>query len=101
MAIRWSPAAETAAPRSAPRATAAQTPAALRRSSYKERRELAAIEERIANLEAAKAALEEELNVPGHSYSAYQALANKLASTVAELDTALERWTELAELVGE
>ncbi|MBC8074678.1 MAG: ABC-F family ATP-binding cassette domain-containing protein, partial [Chloroflexales bacterium] len=85
-----------------PRAAVAPSPpAALKRVTYKERRALEALEARIAALEAAQAALGNELNAPGKAYSAYQELAEKLAQTGAELDAAMERWAELAELVAE
>ena len=90
------------APAEKPRAAPApRSPAGTKRATYKERRELEAIEARIAALEAAQMALGQELNAPGKPYSAFQELAEKLAQTGAELDAAMERWAELAELVAE
>ncbi|MFP4439575.1 MAG: ABC-F family ATP-binding cassette domain-containing protein [Chloroflexaceae bacterium] len=69
-----------------------------RRLNYKERRELAALEERITALETQKAELGERLNHVGEDYQAYQQLAAELAQVDADLEAAFERWTELAEL---
>jgi len=69
-----------------------------RRLNYKERRELAALEERITAIETQKAELGERLNHVGEDYQAYQQLAAELAQVDADLETAFERWTELAEL---
>jgi ATP-binding cassette subfamily F protein uup len=69
-----------------------------RRLNYKERRELAALEERITALETQKADLGERLNHAGEDYQRYQHLAAELAQVDADLEAAFERWTELAEL---
>jgi ATP-binding cassette subfamily F protein uup len=88
------------APTSRP-APAKQAPAPAKRVTYKERRELASVEERIAALEARQATLGNELNAPGKSYTAYHELSEQLAQINVELDAAMERWAELAELVAE
>ena len=82
-------------------APAKEAQPSAKRATYKERRELAAVEARIAELEARQASLGSELNAQGKSYTAYQELAEQLAQTGAELDAAMERWAELAELVSE
>jgi ABC transport system ATP-binding/permease protein len=69
-----------------------------RRLNYKERRELAALEERITALETQKADLSERLNHAGEDYQVYQQLAAELAQVDADTEAAFERWTELAEL---
>jgi ATP-binding cassette subfamily F protein uup len=69
-----------------------------RRLSSKERRELAELEERVGQLEARKAALGEELNAAGSDYQRYQMLAAAFASLESEIEQAVERWAELAEL---
>jgi ATP-binding cassette subfamily F protein uup len=97
--VRPQPAGASA--RQAPPAPARPAAAAPRRVTYKERRELAAVEERIATLEAQQATLGNELNAPGKSYTAYGELAERLAQINAELEAAMERWAELAELVAE
>ncbi len=66
--------------------------------SYKEKREYEHLETHIPHLEAEKEALEKRLysNPPG-DYEAMQALSEKLAELSTTIDTATERWLELAE----
>lgn len=83
----------------APQQSAA--PQGKRKASYKERRELAALEERIAALESEIATVQEQLAQPDQPYTKYQELGERMAALSSELETSFERWTELAELVGE
>ncbi|HEY0606135.1 MAG TPA: ABC-F family ATP-binding cassette domain-containing protein [Herpetosiphonaceae bacterium] len=64
--------------------------------SFKEKRELAALEERIASLEAQQAELNERLSSGSTEYDEMQRLAETLSATGAELEQAFERWAELA-----
>lgn len=73
-------------------------PAGPRRLSYKQRQELAQLEAQIETLEQQKAALETRLNQAGNTYQSYQQLAAELAQIDADLEHALDRWSELAEL---
>lgn len=91
-------AAETAAQPKVQPQPARSTGSRPRRLSFKEQRELAALEERITALEERKAALSERLNAAGTDYQVYQDLAAELAQIDAELEAAVERWAELAEL---
>ncbi len=68
-----------------------------RRLSWKEQQEIAALEAEIAQLEARKAALTEQL-AGGGDYQRMQALAATLETTNAALEQALARWFELAEI---
>lgn len=72
-----------------------------RKASYKERRELAALEERIATLESEIESIQAQMAQPDQAYTLYQELGERLAALSSELETSFERWTELAELVGE
>jgi ATP-binding cassette subfamily F protein uup len=97
-----SAAKKTAAPakaQSAPASSAA--PQGKRKASYKERRELAGLEERIATLESEIATVQEKMAQPDQAYTVYQELGERLAQLSGELENTFERWTELAELVGE
>jgi ATP-binding cassette subfamily F protein uup len=76
-------------------ATAPQRP---RRLTFKEQRELADLEQRIADLEEQKTTLAHQLNNAGDDYQSYQRLAENLAQLDASLEMAVERWAELAEL---
>jgi ATP-binding cassette subfamily F protein uup len=71
-----------------------------RKLSFKEQRELAALEERIAALEGEQARLSAALNAAGADYQAYARLSAELAAADAELEAAFERWTVLAELAA-
>ncbi|MEA5466667.1 ABC transporter ATP-binding protein [Leptothoe sp. PORK10 BA2] len=66
--------------------------------SYKEKREHASLEEKIPQLEAEKETLEKQLYVnPPSDYNEMQALSQRLAQLNTEIETATERWMELAE----
>ena len=62
-----------------------------------ERREYNKLEDKIARLEADKAKLEQDLAVNCSDFNLVQELSVKLASLNDEIDTATERWLELAE----
>ncbi len=70
-----------------------------RRLSNYERREFSTLERKIPELETQKAKLEKSLyRSPPNDLSAVQQLSAELATLEAEIDTATERWMELAEL---
>lgn len=70
-----------------------------RRLSNYERREFANLEDKIPELEAKKATLEKTLyGSPPSDFSEVQQLSDQLATLEAEIETATERWMELAEL---
>ena len=79
-------------------APAAATTTAPRKLSYNEKREMEQLGQRIPQLEQRRDALEEQLTQVGEDYAAAQALATDLDEVTAELDTAEERWLELAEV---
>ncbi len=75
-----------------------QEPAQKRKLSYKEQRELDALPDTIDALEQKIAELETQTHAPRfyqQDHAAVQATLQQLADTQTELDTALERWTEL------
>ncbi|MEM9945659.1 MAG: ABC-F family ATP-binding cassette domain-containing protein [Cyanobacteria bacterium P01_D01_bin.36] len=69
--------------------------------SNKERREYSNLEAKIPKLEAKKADLEKLLYpTPPSDYEALQKLSEEIATLSEEIDTATERWMELAELIS-
>lgn len=62
-----------------------------------ERREYNKLETKIAQLEADKEKLENDLAINCSDFNLVQELSNKLANLNDEIDTATERWMELAE----
>ncbi|WP_008309533.1 ABC-F family ATP-binding cassette domain-containing protein [Leptolyngbya sp. PCC 6406] len=78
-------------------ATTATSPTS-KKLSYKEQREYEQLETQIPKLEAEKAAIEKTLyhNAPS-GYSEIQTLSARLAELTHTIDTATERWMELAE----
>ncbi|NEQ51481.1 MAG: ABC-F family ATP-binding cassette domain-containing protein [Leptolyngbya sp. SIO3F4] len=71
-----------------------------KKASYKEKREYASLEEKIPALEEEKETLEKQLyNDPPSDYNEMQALSQRLADLTTEIDTATERWMELAEIL--
>ncbi|GAB4215430.1 MAG: ABC-F family ATP-binding cassette domain-containing protein [Roseiflexaceae bacterium] len=80
---------------------AAAQPAAQnkpRKLSFKEARELQELEQRIPLLEARQAELEAQISAAASDYQALQRLSAELERTSADLETAFERWTTLAEI---
>ena len=68
--------------------------------SNKEKREYESLESKIPKLEAKKEKLEKLLYpAPPDDYEALQKLSEEIAAISAEIDTATERWMELAEIV--
>lgn len=69
-----------------------------RKLSFKEKREYEALETQIPQLEAEKEALEKQLyHHPPGGFTQVQHLSEGLADLVKAIDTATERWLELAE----
>ncbi len=68
-----------------------------RRLSNYERREYEKLEAKIAEMEIQKEELEESLVTNGSDFVKVQELSDKLATLNEEIDTATERWMELAE----
>ncbi len=72
-----------------------------KRVSNKEKREYASLESKIPKLEAKKAELEKLLYpTPPSDYEELQKLSEQIAEIAEEIDTATERWMELAELIS-
>lgn len=72
-----------------------------RKLSFKEKREYETLETQIPQMEAEKAELEQTLyrNPPG-GFTEVQRMSERLAELVEAIDTATERWLELAERVS-
>ncbi|MEL6555464.1 MAG: ABC-F family ATP-binding cassette domain-containing protein [Cyanobacteria bacterium J06621_11] len=71
-----------------------------KRVSSKDKREYAALETKIPKLEAKKEELEKLLYpTPPSDYEELQKLSEEIAAISEEIDTATERWMELAELI--
>ncbi|MEO1093415.1 MAG: ABC-F family ATP-binding cassette domain-containing protein [Cyanobacteria bacterium J06638_28] len=78
--------------------TTTATTAKTKRLSYKEKREYEQLETQIPELETEKADLEKRLyNNPPNDYEEVQQLSERLAELTGAIDTATERWMELAE----
>ncbi|NET00581.1 MAG: ABC-F family ATP-binding cassette domain-containing protein [Sphaerospermopsis sp. SIO1G1] len=74
-------------------------PKKRRRLSNWEQREFAELEDKIAQLEVDKAAVEKELlNVPPGNYTQVQKLYEQVEAINQAVDIATERWLELAEI---
>jgi ABC transport system ATP-binding/permease protein len=73
-------------------------PAKPRKLTFKETRELAGLEGRIAALEAEQTALEAQINTSSGDYQALLRLTAALERVSAELEAAVERWGALAEI---
>ncbi|PPS44266.1 ABC-F family ATP-binding cassette domain-containing protein [Chroococcidiopsis sp. TS-821] len=69
-----------------------------RKLSFKEKREYEVLETQIPQMEAEKEELEKILyNNPPSSFTEMQELSQRLAQLIQKIDTATERWLELAE----
>ena len=80
---------------------AAMEPAAGRRRSNRENRELAAIERDLPAWEERRRNLEQELAAPtGGAYEHLETLTRELAELATQIETAEERWLELSERPG-
>jgi ATP-binding cassette subfamily F protein uup len=87
--------AERPQPKIAPRAA----PARPRKLSFKEQRELHELESRIAKLEASQTDLAARVNAAAEGdYQELLRLTAELERVGGELETAIERWAELAEI---
>ncbi|MEL6882480.1 MAG: ABC-F family ATP-binding cassette domain-containing protein [Cyanobacteria bacterium J06607_10] len=72
-----------------------------KKASNKEKREYASLETKIPQLEAKKEALEKLLYpTPPSDYEELQKLTEEIGAISEEIDTATERWMELAELIS-
>ena len=69
-----------------------------RKLTWKETRELEALEDQIATLETDKSQLEQTINQAGGDYQSLQALAVQLQSLEKELEEKMGRWLELSEI---
>ncbi len=83
-----------------PAASAAASPAGRpRRRSFKQSRELLALEEQLPQWEARRAAVETELaGGAGGDYARLGCLTEELAALVEQIGVAEERWLELSEM---
>src|SRR5262249_48513853 len=77
--------------------SAPNQPASPRRLSYKEKRELEEVEDRIASAEARVSEMEMELPLVSSDYVRLQTLTSELELLKSGLDRDVERWAELAE----
>ncbi|HIK13960.1 MAG TPA: ATP-binding cassette domain-containing protein [Leptolyngbyaceae cyanobacterium M33_DOE_097] len=73
-------------------------PQASKKLSFKEKKEYEQLEAQIPQFEAEKEALEKQLyNNPSSDFTEMQQLTERLAELLQAIDTATERWLELAE----
>jgi ATP-binding cassette subfamily F protein uup len=71
----------------------------VKKLSYKEKRELTQLEQQIPDMEAEKHTLEHQLyNSPPTGFTELQTLSERLATLEQAIETATDRWMELAEL---
>jgi ABC transport system ATP-binding/permease protein len=77
-----------------------QTADDRRKLSWREERELEQLESQIERWEAEKGSLQDAINASGSDYERMQTLADQLSAIETQLETALDRWAELAELAG-
>jgi ATP-binding cassette subfamily F protein uup len=76
-------------------------PALPRRRSFRETRELAAIERDLPAWEERRQLLENQMALPpGGDYGELEALSHELANLLERIASAEERWLELSELAG-
>jgi len=73
-------------------------PAAARKLTWKEQRELETLELRIEELEQRKSALTESMAAGGEDYQALQQQADQLNEIDDQLAAALDRWFQLSEI---
>jgi len=72
-----------------------------RKLSYKDQKEWDEIEDKIAALEEKSAELKRQIEASGSDYDKVRDLYEEDRKTSEELDRAMERWTELSELIEE
>ncbi len=80
-----------------PRPQPAATSERPRKLSFREQRELAALEAQIMELEAEKERLTSAINSAGSDYTVFTELTAQFEVVTSELETIFERWAELAE----
>ena len=86
------------APAERPESPPPQAPAGrAQRLTWKEQREMEALETQIAELEDRKISLLDEINKIGDNYLRLQDLSIQLTTLDQTLETALERWFELSD----
>lgn len=90
--------AQQAKPQQTATRAPAPAPSGPRKLSYKERRELDMLEQRIAAAEARKAEIEQQLAIGGSDFDMVNTLYTELQALTEALDRDVERWAELAEL---
>jgi len=82
-------------------AEARAAPAMPRRRSFRETRELAAIEQDLPAWEERRQRLEHQMALPaGGDYGELEALSHELAALLERIASAEERWLELSDLAG-
>ncbi len=81
-------------PKTSPKATAS------RKLTWKEKQELAALEEQIDALENEKDRLQTAVNQAGDDYQSLTQLATQLKDVETQLDAVTERWFELSEIAA-
>lgn len=91
------PPVSKAAPKSPDAPPPPAAPAKAKRLSTYERRELDTLEAQIETDEARREAIAAEMTERGSDFAAVTALTAELDTLAARLDTAMERWGELAE----
>jgi ATP-binding cassette subfamily F protein uup len=74
------------------------TPERPRRLSFKEQRELRQLEQQIERIESRKAEITTAINTAGNDYERHAKLAAELTAIDSSLESAIERWAELADL---
>ncbi|PSB15100.1 ABC transporter ATP-binding protein [Phormidesmis priestleyi ULC007] len=80
----------------------ATAPTKARKLSYKEKREFETLEAQIPQMEAEKADIEKTLHRnPPDGFSAVEKLSARMAELEHTIETATDRWLELAELAAE
>ncbi|MEC9400796.1 MAG: ABC transporter ATP-binding protein, partial [Myxococcota bacterium] len=82
------------------RSTTSARPNESKRLSYMEQRELDALGPKMAELEEALEAIDQEMAERHDDYTLLQELTERKQAVSAELDEALERWMELEEKQG-
>lgn len=73
-------------------------PVKTRRRSFKESRELAALETNLPAWEQRRSELERLMGASGSDYTALEALTQELSALLAQIEAGEERWLELSEL---
>lgn len=66
--------------------------------SWRERREMEALENKITDLEEQKESLEQAINQAGDDYVRLQSLAQELQTVEDKIEGTMQRWTELAQI---